>query len=57
MGVCSVSGNSVLTFDGMIYAFQVESCSLTLLQDQVGSFSADGTALRTLPGQCVFSLE
>ena len=37
MGTCTVTGNSVLTFDGMSYAFRSESCSLTLLQDQVGS--------------------
>ena len=32
MGTCSVTGNTVLTFDGMTYAFTAQSCALTLLQ-------------------------
>ncbi|XP_076452509.1 mucin-6-like [Babylonia areolata] len=36
MGSCSVLGNTVHTFDGLTYAFEADSCALTLMQDQTG---------------------
>nr|KAG5713212.1 hypothetical protein BaRGS_007739 [Batillaria attramentaria] len=34
VGTCSITGNTVTTYDGLMYSFSAPSCYLTLLQDK-----------------------